>query len=408
MKDKSLLFITSQLPYPPHKGGTSTSWNFINYLSKHFRTSLINILKADDPEYEEEFLSKVDLERKYSFELNIERTPGTVLKSYLKGVPINLVRNYHPVLEAKIKEWLEKYDFNFVFVDHYEMFMYIPDHLRAKTIMHEHNAEFVMWQRFSDVSTNPFKKLVTSIESKRIKKKEAEFCRKADMVLANPNDQEILLDLINNESRIEQIIPCGEDFMLEWPDLQWENTEKALLYVGTLSWEANVDGLLWYLEEGWEETSRRHPDLKFYIVGKNPDQRIVDLAAKHDNVILTGFVEDLEDYYAKCRIFITPLRFGSGVKLKVMNAMFRGLPVVTTPIGSEGMPIENGVHLYHTHEMNEFVDNIDNLIYNREIWERMRTESRNVTRTKFSWAEQLANIKKNILSLEDSPARVQA
>lgn len=401
MKDKSLLFITSQLPYPPFKGGVSTSWNFINYLCRHFNTSVITVLKWDDGEYEKEFLSKVDLDRYYSYELNIERTAGTVAKSYLKGVPINLVRNYDPVLEAKILEWLDTYEFDFVFVDHYEMFQYIPDNIKAKTIMHEHNAEFVMWQRYSEVSTNPLKKLVTGMESKRIKKAEAEFCRKADMVLANPNDQEILLDLINNESRIEQIIPCGEDFMLEWPDLQWENTEKALLYVGSLGWEANVDGLIWYLEEGWAETKKRHPDVKFYIVGKKPDQRIVDLCEGHDDIILTGFVEDLEDYYGKSRVFLTPLRFGSGVKLKVMNAMFRGLPVVTTPIGSEGMPVENGTHLYHTHEMGEFLDYIDDLLINKTTWDRMRTESRNITREQFSWAFQLDNIKRNILSLKE-------
>lgn len=401
MKDKNLLFITSQLPYPPYKGGVSTSWNFINYLCRHFNTSVITILKWDDPDYEQEFLTKVDLDRYYSYELNIERTAGTVAKSYLQGVPINLVRNYDPVLEAKINEWLDTYHFDFVFVDHYEMFQYIPDHIKAKTIMHEHNAEFVMWERYSEVTKNPLKKLVTLMESKRIKKMEEQYCRKADMVLANPNDQEILLDLINHEGRIEQIIPCGEDFMLEWPDLEWENTEKSLLYVGSLGWEANVDGLIWYLEEGWEATRQRHPDLKLYIVGKQPDQRIVDLAAKTQGVILTGFVENLEDYYGKCRIFITPLRFGSGVKLKVMNAMFRGLPVVTTPIGSEGMPVENGVHLYHTQDMGEFVDCIDDLLVNRETWERMRTESRNITRKQFSWAYQLDNIRRNILSLEE-------
>ncbi len=402
MKDKSLLFITSQLPYPPFKGGVSTSWNFINYLSKHFRTSMITILKWDDPEYEQEFLSKVDLDNYYSYELNVDRSAGTVAKSYMKGVPINLVRNYDMVLEAKILEWLEKFKFDFVFVDHYEMFQYIPDNIQSKTIMHEHNAEFVMWQRYSEVSTNPMKKLVTSMESKRIKKMEAAYCRKADMVLANPNDQEILSELINHEGRIEQIIPCGEDFMLEWPDLSWHNTEKSILYVGSLGWEANVDGLLWYLEEGWEATRKLHPDLKFYIVGKQPDPRIVELAEKLEGVVMTGFVEDLEDYYGKCRVFITPLRFGSGVKLKVMNSMFRGLPVVTTPIGSEGMPVENGVHLYHTQDMGEFVKYIDDLLTNQVTWERMRTESRNITREQFSWAYQLDNIKRNILSLTET------
>ena len=396
---KKLLFITSQLPYPPYKGGVSTSWNFIKYLSENFKTSMITILKWDDPDYEEEFLSKVKLEKYHSYELNIERTAGTVLKSYVKGVPINLVRNYDKKLEQTIHSWLNTGEFDFVFVDHYEMFQYIPDSVKARTIMHEHNAEFVMWQRYSEISSNPIKKLVTSMESKRIKQVEKAYCEKADMVLANPNDQEILQGLANGSSRIEQIIPCGEDFMLEWPDLEWDNTENSILYVGSLGWEANVDGLIWFLEDGWDELKRQNPDVKFYIVGKKPDDRIVELAKKHEDIILTGFVEDLEDYYGKCRVFITPLRFGSGVKLKVMNAMFRGLPVVTTPIGSEGMPIQNGLHLYHTMDMREFIDNTTTLLTNQEAWERLRDNSRKLTAAQFSWATQLNNIKNNILSL---------
>ena len=394
---KELLFITSQLPYPPVKGGVSTSWNLIKYLSQHFQTGMITILKWDDPDHEHEFLSKVNLIEYFSFELNIERTPQTVIKSYLKNVPINLVRNYHPQLAEKIHQWVDEYEY--VLVDHYEMFQYIPDHVKAKTIMHEHNAEYIMWQRYSEVSNHPLKKLVTALESKRIKKMEEQFCNRADMVLANPNDKEVLSQLVNGSARIEEIVPCGEDFMLDWPDLQWENTEESLLYIGALTWEANADGLIWFINEGWKKLKTVRPAVKLYIVGKDPDARLIELSRQNPDIILTGFVENLEDYYSKCRIFITPLRFGSGVKLKVINAMFRGLPVVTTPIGSEGLPAENGNHLYHTQEIDEFVGFCEELLTNQESWERLRTESRQLMKKHFSWAIQLDRIKNHIRSL---------
>ena len=400
MEQKKLLFITSQLPYPPVGGGTSTSWNFINFLNQHFDTSMVTVLKWEDPDYEQEFLSKVKLDKYFSFELNVERTPATVAKSYMQGVPINFVRNYHKELEEVIHAWLANDNYDYVFVDHYEMFQYIPENVKAKTIMHEHNAEFVMWERYSEVSPNPLKKLVTYLESKRIKKHEKEFCQRANMVLANPNDQEILSDLTNGNSHIEKIIPCGEDFMLEWPDLEWDKTEESLLYIGSLGWEANVDGLIWFLEEGWEPLKAKKPNAKFYIVGGKPDARIVALAEKYPDVIMTGFVDDLEDYYGKCRVFLTPLRFGSGVKLKVMNAMFRGMPVVTTPIGSEGMPVENGTHLFHTHSMKDFVEYSAKLLEDQGTWEKLRDNSRKLTAELFSWKTQLQNIKENILSLD--------
>ena len=181
---KSLLFITSQLPYPPVKGGVIVSWNLIKNLSQHFRVSLINVLKEEDPQNEAEFLTKIELEDYFSYELNIGRSPATVLKSYAQGVPINFIRNFSPVLKEKIESVIDQYDY--VLVDHYEMFQYIPDRVKGKTIMHEHNAEFVMWERYSELTSNPLKKLVTGMESKRIKAKEKAFCEKADLVLAYP------------------------------------------------------------------------------------------------------------------------------------------------------------------------------------------------------------------------------
>lgn len=400
MKRRKLLFITSQLPYPPFGGGTSTSWNFIRFLSEHFDTSMATILKWDDPKNEAAFRARVKLERYFSLELNVERTAGTVARSYLKGVPINLLRNYHPELKRIIHQWLEAGGFDFVFVDHYEMFQYVPDGLDVRAVLHEHNAEFVMWERYASASTSPLKKLVTRLESKRIFQVEKRFCERADLVLANPNDQEVLTALTSGKSRIEKIIPCGEDFMLDWPDLQWSAKEESLLYVGSLGWEANVDGLLWFLEEGWPTLKARKPEVRFYIVGGKPDPRIVSAAEGLEDVVLTGFVDDLETYYSKCRVFLTPLRFGSGVKLKVMNAMFRGIPVVTTAIGAEGMNVESGTHLLCGDTMSEFVDNAVILLEDQTTWTRLRDHSRSLTAAEFSWKTQHENIKAHILSLE--------
>jgi hypothetical protein len=69
----------------------------------------------------------------------------------------------------------------------------------------------------------------------------------ASLVLANPNDKEVLSGLVDGNARIEEIVPCGEDFMLEWPELEWDNTEESLLYIGALTWEANADGLIWFI-----------------------------------------------------------------------------------------------------------------------------------------------------------------
>ncbi|MEO0472482.1 MAG: glycosyltransferase family 4 protein [Bacteroidota bacterium] len=395
---KRLLFITSQLPYPPVKGGVIVSWNLLKQLTRHFEVSLINVLKGEDPKFEQEMLEKVELAEYFSHELNVGRSPVNLLKSYAKGVPINFLRNYATELEDRIHGTIN--DFDYVIVDHYEMFQYIPDSVKPKVILHEHNAEFVMWQRYSEVSNNPAKKLVTGLESIRIRNKERDFCRKADLVLAFPNDREIL-EGIAEQGRFEEVMPCGDDEMLDLPDIVWDETEEAILYIGSLTWEANRDGLIWFIQEGWNSLKAKHPNLKFYIVGGNPDTTIQELAAQNRDIILTGFVDDLEDYYTKCRVFVSPLRFGSGIKIKVINAMLRGMPTSTTPIGAEGMPVENGVQLFSTQSMRQMVEDISLLLSDQDKWEAMKKESRIFAAEQFSWAKQVEKIKDHILALDE-------
>ncbi|MEL7340995.1 MAG: hypothetical protein AAGM67_10945, partial [Bacteroidota bacterium] len=176
---KKLLFITTQLPYPPVRGGVIVSWHLLSRLVEHYEVSVICALKGDDQAHEEDFLQRLPLASYHGEPLDISRSPLTVIKSYLKGVPINLVRNYSGVLEKKIQQAIPEHDY--VIVDHYEMFQYIPtDTGTTKIVLHEHNAEYVMWERYSDLSRHPIRKLMTHLEAKRVKKQEKAFCEAAD------------------------------------------------------------------------------------------------------------------------------------------------------------------------------------------------------------------------------------
>lgn len=394
---KSLLFITTELPYPPVKGGVIVSWNLLKHLSSHYRVSLITLLKEDDRSNEAEMMTKLDLDDYFGLELDIPRSPSVVLKSYMQGVPINFIRKYSTVIKEKIETVIDQFDY--VLVDHYEMFQYIPENARSKVILNQHNAEFVMWQRYSELSKNPLKKLVTGLEARRIKAQEKDFCTRADLVVAFPNDTEILKEVTNGKGRFQQIVPCGDEYNLDFPDINYDHTEEALVFIGSLNWEANRDGLVWFIQEGWPKLKAQHPDLKFYVVGGNPPPEMVELVNKYPGIELTGFVDDLEDYYTKCKVFVSPLRFGSGIKIKVVNAMLRGIPTVTTPIGTEGMPVENGKNIFSSMDIDDMVEYCSRLLTDRTRWESMRDESRIFAANHFSWAKQIEKINHQLLAM---------
>ncbi|MEZ5022955.1 MAG: glycosyltransferase family 4 protein [Chitinophagales bacterium] len=381
---KKILFLSPQLPYPPFSGGVIKSWKLVEFLSAKYELHVAYFLKNEDADYEEEFLGKVALAGYYSEKIDVPRSAINLIKSNLKGMPLNLYRNLSKKFAAKTAEIAHQCDV--IFVDHYEVFQYVPSNFKGRVVLHQHNCEYLMWDRFAKVEKNLVKRIALKNQAWWIKNYERSICNQSDVVLAAPNDIEELKLIGGTDTNYLETYHLGDEKLLSAPELEFEKAEEALLFVGTLTWEANVDGLIWFLQEGWAKLKENHPNLKFYIVGKNPDPRIVELAtAAGKDIMLTGFVEDLEPYFQKCQVFVSPLRFGSGIKVKVMNAMYRGIPTVTTPVGAEGMAVINKTHLMIEDQMSEFCTSISELINNRDTWQKLSKNSRALAKKKYTW-----------------------
>jgi len=393
-----ILFLTTQLPYPPISGGVIKTWNLVKHWSSKGELRLICPLKEGEDLHLAEFRSRVPNVKIFAVSVHRKRTPVNLLRSYFSAPSLNVYRNYNKKLDDKVKEWAQNCDL--IFVDHYEMGQYVPDSFGKPVVLHEHNAEFVMWQRLAEFEKNPLKKFLINLEASRIKRAEKIYANNASVVFAAPNDIEELAKIGVDKSKLKPTYHLGEDFLLERPDLEFDQTEEALLFVGTLTWEANVDGLLWFLDEIYPHVLKSHPNLRFYIVGKNPDQRLVSKTKKYDSIELTGFVEDLEPYFKKARIFVIPLRFGSGIKVKLLNAMYRGIPIVTTPIGTEGLDVKSGRDLFCTFSVEEQSQAISELINLKSTWENLRTHSRAIAQN-YTWKKLLNDHDEVMQSLID-------
>ena len=380
-----ILFLTTQLPYPPVSGGVIKTWNLV----KHWSSSelmLVCALKEGEEKHLPEFHEKVPNVNLFTIPFDRKRTPLNLLRSYFTAPSLNVFRNYNKQLDEKIKQWAPECDL--IFVDHYEMGQYVPKSFKKSVVLHEHNAEFVMWERLAEIEKNPIKKAVIKLEASRIKRTERLYAENASVVFAAPNDIEELAEIGVDRNKLKPTYHLGEDFLLESPNLEFSETENALLFVGTLTWEANIDGLIWFLDEIYPSVVKNHPDIHFYIVGKNPDQRLISRAQKFESVELTGFVEELEPYFKKARAFVIPLRFGSGIKVKLLNAMYRGIPIVTTPIGTEGLEVVSGRDLFCTQSEKEQVEAISRLLESKSTWESLRDNSREIAKN-YTWKKLL-------------------
>jgi len=391
---KKILFLTPTLPFPPHSGGVIKSNKLVEFLSNNYDLSVACLLKNDDSKHVKEFQQKYKLHDFISLELNIERNAKNLILSNLQGIPLNLYRNKSTIFKQMIDKVANDYDV--IFCDHYVMFQYIPKNYKGKIILHQHNCEYLIWKRYADIEKSIPKRIALLNQAYHIKKYEQKICKKSDIILAAPNDIDELVKIGADKNKFYETYHLGDDVLLNEPNLIFNGTEKQLLYIGTLSWEANVDGLIWFFNEIWEKITQQHPTIQLYIVGKNPDARLQAFAVKDNRIILTGFIEDVEPLFKKSRIFITPLRFGSGIKVKVINSLYRGIPTVTTSIGTEGLKVKDGEHIFIKDNPNEYVNAINTLLTNKDIWVKISTNARTIAHQYYTWNYVLENIRKAI------------
>lgn len=378
-----MLLLTTQLPYPPVSGGTLKTWNLVKHWSKHYDLYLITLIKNDDADHERAFKSKVSLGGYFSIEVDKPRTPLNFLKSLVESDSLNIYRNKDSGVTIKAKQWITLCDV--VVIDHYEMMQYAKHQHSKPIVLHTHNAEFVMWQRLAKLQKNPIKKLLLAFEANRIKQAEQKYCQRANRVFAAPHDIEMLDPTGKFKDKMHVTYHLGDDSLLKEPAPEFKNTTKEVLFIATLSWEANVDGIVWFLNKIWTLVLAKEPQAMLKITGRNPDKRILDAAEKFSSVELTGFVENLVPLYNRARAYVVPLRFGSGIKVKLLNAMYAGVPVVTTEVGCEGLDFENGKHLLLGNDENTFANHVVNLLSNEELYNNLSAQSRALARAKYSW-----------------------
>lgn len=383
---QTLLFVTPELPYPARSGGKLKSLKLLKHLATQNAVTVVCPLKAEDQKHLAAFRKEIgaQLENIICVPVNVPRTALNLGRSYLKNQPLNVLRTASSALHRRVNE-IEG-NFDTVFLDHFEVFQYLPLQHKGAVVYHAHNAYHKMWERYAETITNPLIKTAAKLEAVRIRRYERQICARADLVLAAPGDIAALIEAGADAGKMKETYHLGDDSQLALPDLEFNEQGTSLVYVGYLGWEANVLGLLWFIEKVWPELMRQRPELSLKIVGKDADDRLVQIVSQHENITLVGFVDDLDSVFSEASLCVAPLTFGSGMKVKVLSAMARGIPVATTRIGAESIEVKHREHLMIADAPSEMADHILELLSCRATWERLATSSRQRIKEKYTWS----------------------
>ncbi|WP_242918218.1 glycosyltransferase [Pontibacter liquoris] len=222
---------------------------------------------------------------------------------------------------------------------------FICNNLNAKVIYFGHDLHYL--RELKQYQVEGRKELLES--SAKWKKLELELFSKSDLVLTVSEDEKTI---INNDLNIQHVIKLPLFYYDNFKPVITDFADrKDILFVGGFGHSPNVDGIIWFCKQVWPQISASIPDVNFIIAGSNPPQEIYELSSPRIHV--KGYVTDfeLQALYNSVRLVVIPLRYGAGVKGKTVEAMYNGLPIVTTSFGVEGLSgIENVIQTCQSEE----------------------------------------------------------
>jgi glycosyltransferase involved in cell wall biosynthesis len=165
----------------------------------------------------------------------------------------------------------------------------------------------------------------------------------------------------------------------------------SLFHIGALDWAPNQEGLIWFFNHCWPKLQQENPDLKFYLAGRNaPDWFVRHL--KKEGIVYLGEINDAYDFINSKAIMVVPLFSGSGMRIKIIEGMSLGKPIVTTDIGTEGIPTENGNNIMIANTADEFIEAITRLINNRELSDQIGKNAIGFIQEKFDNLSQAGSL----------------
>lgn len=231
---------------------------------------------------------------------------------------------------------------------------------------------------------------IASLEAARIKRYEGMLVSDLEHTLAVTEPDRSALEQAaqpyssGNEIQIT-VVPIAVDTR-ELQPVQRNHGSKNILTLGTLHYPPNADGIRWFVKEVFPLVLSRDPEVTLTIVGKNPPADFLQLQEKHPRSIeVTGYVEDLTPYFERAGGMVIAVRAGGGMRVRILEAFARGMPLVTTTVGLEGIDAQPGEHVLVEDSSEGFADATLELLKNTDLAGKLAENGRRLAEEKYDW-----------------------
>ncbi len=401
-----ILFITFGLPVPPSSGARIRDFNLISRVAEQHEVSVLSLLEFPE---EREHLQSM---RAYCRQVDgvvADRgwlgNAAMAVRGLLAGRPLATAPFYYPALAEKIRQLSHETAFDIVQIEHSFLAPYRANLARefsGACVLSLHNIGVQQYRSMLDMSRGAGR-IPAAIKWLTLRGWEARAARQSDLsIVVSEEDRARLEGLIRQVDPygaegffektcvIENGVDCERLQPLPEPDGPEAGNTAAtaggeLVFVGTMGYLPNRDAMEYFCSEVLPLVRRERPDCRLTIVGSG-GQRFLSHLAEPGRVEITDRVDDVTPWYQRAHLAIAPLRSGGGSRLKILEAMASGRPVVSTRLGCEGLALESGKDLFMADRPEEFAQRINELLANPGLWRQMADHARQTVANRYDWS----------------------
>ena len=383
-----ILYITTQFPFPLDNGGKKGAFNGISVVSRENDVTVLSF--PEQPKYIDEGLQyfrevfpNVVFERPILHSVHIRKKPlklaRVMINDYVRNMPYVTVKFENSKMYKLIDKKFKYQEWDLVFIDYLNMQIY-GEYIKKKhagnfkcMILKDHNLEYEIVRQASDKERG-IKKAILEAEWKRTLEYEKKAISAADLVYSVCEENTNFMKKYNPSAHT--MLPTYES-----KKLMHKTLGTGILFMGNLSWGANMDGLIWFVDEVLPRVNKIIPDVRLTVVGSGPAENPF---LNNQNVIYKGYVKDISNIYDDQTVFIVPLFVGSGIRIKILDAFNNGIAVVSTKLGCETIGASDGKELFIRDDAEGFSEAVISLLVDSDLRDRMEFDASKFLECKFS------------------------
>jgi len=383
-----VLYFSPRICWPTISGAHLRDYYFARQLAQRAQLTYVGLVNEDSRMQAEQLREKlgnaaevIALRREKSYQ------PANMVRGLLGPTPLNVLNFSSAAVTQEVDRIFAERSFDVAQIESMHLIAYARRIRQiapqTRLILDWHNIESEILSRFAQNDRNPLRALYARRTAALSKDVETQLLRLCDAhTVCSERERELLLTRVP-QAHIEVVsngVDC--DFFADTAGAGGER--RDLLFMGRMDYHANIDAALYFAREIWPLVRERRPELRLTIVGAQPPQAI--LALRAPDILVTGTVEDVRPFYRSALASVVPLRVGGGTRLKVLEAMAAGTPVVSTALGAEGLAVTPGKDILIADSPAALADAIASLQAASPLWRTLATNGRRLVQEKYDWS----------------------